>query len=557
MKLLHLYMVIVLMTLAGVSHGRKIDIAEGTMPNVTKVLLDRYNPGSLNVAHNEDASHVDIFFNEEMIKQDSLRWLHSVHKGDVASRDIGLALNAALGNYEQIANEEVATSFSMKAGLEWNIIGDGLLENKREKQEQYLQSSIDKLEAEWKYNEENYGFRYHRILAFFNHDKIQLLTDYTAMLNQVIRLYNTASMSHILSFDKMMDYKNRLNRYAALLKSLENYNNNGVYHAMAIEKVSIPVYDVDINRLISENGYDVLADSIAEMRVEQSRMRNKQSKDWKLKLYGSYNVRKGSTSKDYVNYGVSLKVPLTFQGKKEQRLAQLEEEIIQRDNEVMKLNIKKELLGYYYEYGHKLKQYVQFKEQQHELDNMYRMHEILMSYPEANINSMNLIHLRVQQYENRVELATLKAQLYLLLLKVHRYACRVEFASYLTPYEGQKAKNTEKYLRITSQDVDLYGIKWIMFFLIRNGVDYVLWEGESVEAEMLTEAGLKLITRNGDSHEDSYRLIENNGQRQYEIINAGEKRLLVVGENQDGMMLVDNLQSWLNERKEQLELKLF
>lgn len=419
-------------------------------------------------------------------------------------QDWGLNLRAqANHNFEsQFFNQDEfddqQTPLRLRAGVDWEIMKDGLLAHQNK-----IQQLKNEKEAEWhrydkQKNKERYFYRYNVLIYYFNKEKIALLRQRKQYLEEQLKLLYRIYYIRDIMFEDIINMKGELDQVEVQLKNYLDYNalmesTIGIKDfPEGIDVLQLPIVDLDVNRLISDSAH-VLNDKRPELlELENDRLKNAPVNDisLRLQLYQNLGFADPNTpQRTYTSGGVVASVPLEFfyRGNLPEEIALEKSSVRGHRSKYMDLNAATEIVNYYYEFNYKLKQYVQFVykymlyEEKLRVEQVDKVHFTDYYQPFKILKYYDQIHLI------KLEILDLKQQLYLFLLKIYSKTNLKSLKEYLIPISS-----TDYYAKLPAtrtifmneQDFERYDLHFIGNYLRFNDFNFAILPAEATQVDL-------------------------------------------------------------------------
>ncbi|MCL3781479.1 hypothetical protein EMN47_13900 [Prolixibacteraceae bacterium JC049] len=436
----------------------------------------------------DNSQHWNTLFQNKMVEQDSLTAAVLKWQQKELQADWGFILNTGIANYERFGNEDINSTLRLKVGLEWNLLSGGWKENNRKVQLLEIDELISNIQNQRVSKHQNYPFRYYQIIYQFNSEKMRILTQYLMLLNEVDRLYRHSSALHYFNQSEWLEQKSKLTKYNLLLSNILDYNMQPVFKPTQTASINaLPVYMVDIHAILNLNQLPAQLDSITILEKQKLEMDHPKLKKWQLKAYGSYNFRFKNAESNYSNIGLSLRIPLVFNRKRQNNRIEIQQQLMQQETRLEKKNIRKEILIQYYEYADKLKQYIQMRDQKYRLEKQILLHKAIANTDNNLVSSFDALTLIQAHYETDFELVSLKSQLYLILLKIDHHTQGIELANHLSILKDNNRFSKQNIiLKLKANDFIAHSPMWIMDYLQKLGI-YRLAVNSAIDEKILIQ----------------------------------------------------------------------
>ncbi len=368
------------------------------------------------------------------------------YQRDALRKDWGLSFHASYNqNFgEGLENsDENFTIARTRIGLDWDLVHQGIFNNKLKIKlidNKIRLSQIDEMEA---HKENNYSFNYNFIIHSFDIEKTKYLDQRLEVLLKQKEIFEELHLRRYQPYSEVLGIEAKV---AKTKNAIKHYNSYIIAFskifpdASAIETKKLPVLKLDLNRML-----EVLENSPEIMERRSIELENISQEKWlqrniRLKLYVRHNYNRGliiGQDRDFVTAGAILNVPINTHFWKEDNYRK--DLLISQVDENSKLelwNKQKELMNYYYEYEHKLNQWLAFTQKLETQNEILRLDRIKNDLPDFNFSPLTYIRHQEQKLDLIAEIIEIKQQLYLLQLKIFTVLTTespLEYSEVVTP----------------------------------------------------------------------------------------------------------------------------
>jgi hypothetical protein len=381
------------------------------------------------------ANYQPIQFNDtslQIIKQISIRKRagHSIDRSaylekqkELIERDYGVAIT---GNYLENINPTIGDlednlTYSRKfgAGVEWNILDDGYLENRV--QSRILEDKIIRTQMMHDASTESNHFleRFDYTIYLFNKVKIELLYQ---RKEQLLRQYEVVSdlvLLKKLTKEELINLDSRLTEVESLIKVYKSYNDYlGVMDDSTNFNVqSLPLIDLDYEKIFTM--LNMQTDSLLSADVY------KDYYSWyheiNLSTYVRYNYYDliGNGYRNFFSAGLNFSIPIPFNYKLQN---EIEAEKWKYENEKIvdsRINLHEDILNTGYEFRYKLKQFIGFYQKRKLFMERLRVEKVKVRLGDNNVDPLGGLDLYDDLLQIDIELVDLLQNMYLKALKIH------------------------------------------------------------------------------------------------------------------------------------------
>ncbi len=438
-------------------------------------------------------SAFEIFLDESFYTPDSLQLQLFDAKINVEKKKIGLRFSAVANQNNQNFNvEEFEENARFRAGLDWDLLQNGLLERKKNIQDLNNQKELFRLEQSLQRKIDNYPYLYNCLIYAFNQEKQQLLLGRQMLLTKHIDLLYELYFSHEMIYTNIIEEKSKLEESNVLLAACESYNQVletelGKENLPDLDAAKLPPVDVDLESLLGQNEITSYQERMRALKAEQIDINYKKDNETQLKLYGYLNqgnIGNNFTNSRFTSLGIRFKTPVLFNKKNKAKAAALEKQLIDDDLFNERFNNRKELINLYGEFQYKLKQYSNFTHKVFTIRERIRMEKVLLADAKTTHTPFKLLGLIDNFWAVEYELLEIKQQMYLILLKMQLRSHQEFFTSCLKPvnYQAKEKKLVgNRYLILNPAKIKDLDKNFILKYLKKNEIVHILLEDQQYQ----------------------------------------------------------------------------
>lgn len=362
----------------------------------------------------------------------------------IYKKDLGFSITASYqrNSPTSFLDPEDIVVFRQKAqaGIDWDILKGGILENRRKaktlnneiewlKKSQYAQKSL-----------RPFLITSQQVITNFNARKLTILQKRLELNNKHLELIEKLwALKHITkdNYLKVLQNKTDINGQFELYKSFSeqatklSLRNN--------DTLNLPLLDIDFEKLISRIDYAILnSDSVLPNYIlENAKREASYLNDVQLKAYARYNYydvyTKNLPNRSFMSYGLNLSLPLTANQKDKQQLYLLNKQIDNYQQPQTEPGTEYLLLNYYYEYRYKLKKYFNLIEKRNLFAELLRTEKVKQEYYDLEFNPNTALFILDDYWSIAVEMLDLHQDLYKLLINIKEKLPNTEIADFTLP----------------------------------------------------------------------------------------------------------------------------
>lgn len=341
--------------------------------------------------------------------------------------DFGLRLSGYYNyNFKPGFSDEEDVYYKQRAylGIDWNILNNGLFENRQQAQLMKLELEKNRLDYNRERARQNYIYNYNFIMYLFNREKVAYMKQCLALLKGEERIATELFYLRKTGWDKVLKIKEQIARLESFSKSAMVYNSlhdeyiNG-FDQVELKLDSLPYLDIDPIKMMAIYRSVAIDTSLTELQLKVVAEKYKSLLDWSVRPFIRYNMQQGvdDNNRFYGAVGMTAGIPLRF-GPANNKLALAEQNVVKEESIEGIEQREMDLLNYFYDHQYKkyqlLSQY--FKKAQY--DERIRKQEALRALNSLRYSPLTELKAIQEKLLVEIELVDLKKQLYLNVLKI-------------------------------------------------------------------------------------------------------------------------------------------
>jgi len=407
--------------------------------------------------------------------------------------DLGLQLRGNyLENLEQgVVDIESGGFYKRRAqlGLKWDILKNGLLDNKYDAKALKNDLILNKFQQEQEIKKESYSRLFNTIIYTFNKAKTEKLEQRKAILDRSVDFQRKLFNYNMVLWDEVVETISKKSETQNMLKNNQNYN-EGIQTNVNkdIDAKALPVIDINVEKVIDDIQNESVKDSLVELKAEILKHQYNPLTDVSLSTFLRYNIynnpdlyvdQAGNTSpsRDFVSIGLSFGIPIPFgfDNNKEVQQARLEKFEAKQDKN--SLNNLKEALNYYYEYQYGLNQYIEFYHKRKKLQEQIRQEQTKKTIQDGNYSSMKTLRLMENLSAVDFELYDIQQKIYLKLLNIYTFLNDYSINEVVDPIDMEEMVGqlkTERSLYVWASSFEQYENDYLINFLSDNRIKQLM-----------------------------------------------------------------------------------
>ncbi|MGZ4056117.1 MAG: hypothetical protein ACXVPY_12570 [Bacteroidia bacterium] len=405
----------------------------------------KYNDLSgMNIQYESYASIPDIY----KVKADSLSLAYYQNKVidaklKLLQDDIGID---AAGNYLENFNPGLNTDDNLiyhrrfQAGVDWNILSDGLISNRYKEKILKNESIINSLLPQTKIKGDDYIAISHKIIYAFNIHKLQILQKRQQIIDDKISIANELYLLKHLPRADLLEIMQQQVDVGSMNQIYKSYNEQ---LSLQIDEKTLPqnvlpLFDVDITKAFSFSTQPV-NDSILKLEIKNLELEHKPLNDIKLNTQIRYNyydlVSTTIANRSFMSAGIGLQVPIPLRVKANKNVVTAQSKLLAYQQQDNAKEQQTDLLNSFYEFRYKLKQYNNFYEKRKKYDELIRVERVKDKFGDFEFNPLLALNLLDEALAVDIEMLDLQQEMYLQLLDINSKIPGSDVASFIKPYK--------------------------------------------------------------------------------------------------------------------------
>lgn len=460
------------------------------------------------------------FFSNPAPSQTDVPYLNNVIDQEIKQfkKNPGLEFNSSfMQNFKSApSDEDLIYRQRLQAGLDWNLLKNGLGENSINTQRAAIQKSINTLHEKYNTKTKELSFRTAEIIYRFNAEKIRLLKKRKEILDSktelIMQLYNLNELSNL----EYIHLKQSLVDVSSTIDIYDSYNEifKHEFKPDSLEPITLPLIDFAFDAFLKN--YSALGqqeDSLIKLNLRDLDLQRSAVNNISLKATGRYNyydVLYSPAAGNFFSAGLSLSIPLSSPVSKP--LASAKAELIKHKLSSNNTEELAEMMNYFYEFRYKLKQYLDLHEKSIEWSELLRIERVRMQYHDAEFNPVKSLKLLDELLDQRIELIDIKQQLYLKLIQISKYNASANIGDYISQVQLDSVElaavsfSYEKTVYAWGTLFENTNATFVSEYLLKNSVSNII---VSVNADA-PEAGLNALETFSNAGIKTEMLISNN-----------------------------------------------
>lgn len=370
-------------------------------------------------------------------------------------KDIGLN---AVGNYIENLSADPSEGLEnnigykrrVQAGVQWDVLNAGYLENKVRAQMVEDQILRERLSSDIAQESQFYVKRFDQTVFTFNQLKLNLLEKRRAELKKQHSLVRDLVFLKKLKKEQLIKVEIRLAEVESLINVYKSYND---YLEVEVDSISFTSEDlplIDLNYDVIFNMMGIQTDSLLTGSNYEEYF--KWYHEVGLRPFARYNYYEIITgdNRQYFSAGVNVTVPLSFNTKLNNEVQhekwKYENERFTKD----RAQLHEDVLNTAYEFRYQMKRFVDNYQSRKLVNERLRIERAKMRLSEISVDPFKGLDLFDELMESDIELLELLQGLYLKALKIHTKIPGVAIDDII---KSQSAGDLFEYVKIRKRDV--------------------------------------------------------------------------------------------------------
>ncbi|TND08076.1 MAG: hypothetical protein FD123_2630 [Bacteroidetes bacterium] len=359
--------------------------------------------------------------------------------------DKGLSLNAGyLENLQpNLSDDDLFYKRRVQTGLDWNILGNGLLANKNKEQVLQNESTIARLKDKEKSSPDQLLLTYNSIIYAFNIQKTVLLEKRKKISEEKLNTIGELYYLHQVPNTKFMESLQQQVQISSQYQLYKAYNDqlNTIINPATLPAGMLPAFDIDQEKLLLLAGIHPSADSIRMLVSENFRLQSALTNDMRLAANLRYNYYDmiNITNRGFFSAGLNFSVPIRFQKTRNEQLIEVQQNLQQEEQRYVDQQLRLNIANYFYEFRYKLKQYADLAEKRKLYIELIRIERVKQQFGDLEFNPLTALTLLDDLLAIDIEMTDVSQQLYLKLLDIKEQLPGTPVSEYIMPYRAAAA----------------------------------------------------------------------------------------------------------------------
>ncbi|HYG52264.1 MAG TPA: hypothetical protein VD905_15240 [Flavobacteriales bacterium] len=350
-------------------------------------------------------------------------------RAQILRKDWGLKFTTGyLENFNPAFNDDDNLLYNrrLQAGLNWDILNSGLVENRTMAKVQELENLILQSGMLKGNKTEDLTVKWNQVIYLFNLQKIRILEERLKLVKKQNEAAQLLFLSRYLTKEIYLENEKRLAEIQSMLNVYQEFN--AQIESLGIKpphEIDFPLVDLRYETIFADPSHSdaTVNDSLMRLIREKNTLKNKYTNDLSIGAFTRYNyynlITSNPATRSFMSAGVNLSIPINFSNKlRQQYIAQKslnEYAALTSETDLQQEN----MLDDAYEYRYKLKQYVVFYQKKLVFNELLRKENARKSIDPVSFNPYKVISLQDDILAIDIELVELKQNMYLKLLRMY------------------------------------------------------------------------------------------------------------------------------------------
>lgn len=365
-----------------------------------------------------------------------------------AKTEVGLSL---VGSYQENssagvgADEMIIYRRRAQAGLDWDVLGNGLLSSKLNQKMLKNDMIINSLKPETKISSSDFIIISHKIIYAFNQHKIKLLEQRQQIINDKIDAANELYLlKHLPKLELMQIIQQQVD-VSSMFQIYQAYNEQLAQeiNPASVPSNILPLFDLDPEKIVGFTSPQS-NDSILQLKIKNLELQNSAWRDISLKTQVRYNYYNyaglNQSDRYFLSAGLSVGVPLPLGTGADKKAVAAQADLMRFDQKNSSEQQNVDLLNTVYEYRYKLKQYNNFAEKHKKYEELLRIERVKEKLQYFEFNPISALNLLDDMLSIEVEMLDLQQEMYLSLLDIVTKTPGTEAINVIQPIANAQTK---------------------------------------------------------------------------------------------------------------------
>jgi hypothetical protein len=343
------------------------------------------------------------------------------------------------GIYVDSPEEDINYHRKAYAGIDWNILGNGFLDNKYKREIVANENTILALTPKSKIVAADYMQISHKIIYDFNVHKIklietrkQILNDKIAIAEELYLLKNLSRVDLITLLQQQVDIESMNQIYKSYNQQLKAQLGQD-----SITGKVLPLFDIDVAKTLGVAEAPVY-DSILKLQKENLELKYKPINQLRLKTELHYNyyhtVAQLYPDRNFVSAAVVFAMPIPMGTKANKDLINTQARLMEFKFKESQKTEQADMLNMFYEFRYKLKQYNNFYEKRKKYEELIRVERVKEKFGDLEFNPLTALNLLDELITVDIEMLDLQQKMYLNLLEINSKLPGSDVSNITKPY---------------------------------------------------------------------------------------------------------------------------
>ncbi|MCW9711468.1 glycoside hydrolase family 18 protein [Aliifodinibius salicampi] len=443
--------------------------------------------------------------------------------------DYGLSFNwSYLNNIEQgiFTGGDIFYNKRLTTGLKWDILGNGLLDNRSRAAELEVEKEIAEKQLMQSNAEDKYKVLYKKILYLFTKSKSAYINEYLDVVSVNLELLHRLHYKDLLSWQEVLrlsslkaQLEHKLDTYRAVEKQLVEAEGIEILSKSTPEVTNLAVPDLDIELFL--NSVRNFHEDIQLSDDKLDKLDYSFLSDISFSVSAQYNIydnlydrpeNEAVGGREYFSTTFNISFPLPINMGSKKKLAEARKRRIVQDQKEKRRNISDEITDHFLEYQQQKQRYLELYETYLMREEEIKSQQALRKIGSPDFSIRKLSNAMIDRYGAVLDLIEAKQQLYLKLVNIDSYLPNEGIEQFISGSQIEnyepKAKRKADQLYIWSSSFAEINNQKLLHYLKREGFSHLfLSVGPDTSLYRKAKAFNQLASRQGITAE---MLIGNN-----------------------------------------------
>lgn len=367
-----------------------------------------------------------------LINSTSNNKTHQVNENNLRAailrKDWGLKFTTGyLENFNPSFNDDDNLLYNrrIQAGVNWDILNSGLLENRTLAKVQEMENLILQSAVLPTNRSQELTIKWNEIIYRFNIEKLKILDERKKLIEKQNQAAQQLFLLKYLTKENYLENEKRLAEIKSMYAIYKDFNEQLKSIGLIVEgELDFPLVDIQYDKIFrtSEDPSIMRNDSLYSLILAKNQLQYKYWNNVNLGTFVRYNyydlVIADPATRAFMSAGVNVSLPITFNSKENKKL--IEARSLNEYDKLMQVDQTQTAnrLDDGYEFRYKLKQYLVFYQKKILFQEILRKENARSKIDPVTFNPYKILAMQDDVLAIDLELIELKQNMYLKLLKI-------------------------------------------------------------------------------------------------------------------------------------------